>query len=150
MSSKGKRAAAVMVKLIVGAGKAAPAPPVGPALGSKGVKAIDFCRDFNARTLKYMPETPIPATVHVNPDRSFTFEIKSPPTSWLVMKAAGITKGAPEMGPGKPFAGKISLKHVYEIAKIKKSDYQHTNLPLQSICKSIIGSCKSMGVEVVI
>lgn len=148
MSARGV-AKNVLIKLIVPAGKAAPAPPVGPALGSKGVKAIDFCKEFNARTANYAQETPIPALVTVKPDRSFTFELKSPPTGYLLMRAAKISKGAPEVGPGKPYAGKVSLKHVYEIAKIKKTDERHKNLELKSICKLIIGTAKSMGIEVV-
>ena len=84
MSAKG-----ALVKLVVEAGKAAPAPPVGPALGSKGVKAIDFCKEFNARTAIYNQGMPIPVIIQVKPDRTFTFEMKSPPTSWLLMKAAG-------------------------------------------------------------
>ncbi|GMM33318.1 mitochondrial 54S ribosomal protein YmL19 [Saccharomycopsis crataegensis] len=140
----------VLIKLIVPAGKAAPAPPVGPALGSKGVKAIDFCKEFNARTANYAPQTPIPALVTVKPDRSFTFELKSPPTGYLLMKAAGIEKGAAETGEGKEFAGQVSLKHIYEIAQIKKTDDRHKNLELQGICKSIIGTAKSMGIQVVL
>jgi len=119
MSKKATAAKNVLVKLIVGAGQASPQPPVGPALGSKGVKAIDFCKDFNARTAHYTPGTPIPALVTVRPDRSFQFDIKSPPTAWLLMQAAGIEKGSPEAG--KKIVGKVSLKHVYEIAKIKKT-----------------------------
>ncbi|KAG9543771.1 hypothetical protein KCU77_g21699, partial [Aureobasidium melanogenum] len=68
-----------IVKLIVGAGQASPSPPVGPALGSKGVKSMDFCKEFNARTANYVPGTPIPARVTVRPDRSFTFELRTPP-----------------------------------------------------------------------
>ncbi len=140
----------ITIKLIVGAGKAAPAPPVGPALGSKGVKAMDFCKEFNARTAGYVVDTPVPAIVTVKPDRSFTFELKSPPTGFLLMKAAGISKGAAEVGGDKPGVAKISLKHVYEIAKIKKTDARHKDLDLRGICKSIIGTAKSMGIEVVL
>lgn len=144
-----KKAAAknVLVKLIVGAGQASPQPPVGPALGSKGVKAIDFCKNFNAQTANYKPGVPIPALVTVKPDRSFTFELKSPSTSWLILQAAGMEKGSAEAG--KKVEGKISLKHVYEIAKVKQKDSRHANLELQSICKSIISVAKSMGVDVV-
>merc|ERR1711939_923260 len=78
-----------IVKLIVGAGQAAPSPLVGPALGSKGVKSMDFCKEFNARTANYVPGTPIPARVVVRPDRSFTFDLRTPPTAQLLMAAAG-------------------------------------------------------------
>ncbi|KAF4549046.1 Ribosomal protein L11 N-terminal domain-containing protein [Elsinoe fawcettii] len=80
----------VLVKLLVGAGQASPSPPVGPALGSKGVKSMDFCKEFNARTAQYIPGTPIPALVTVRPDRSFTFTIRTPPTSTLLLSAAGV------------------------------------------------------------
>jgi large subunit ribosomal protein L11 len=116
--SKASAAKNVLVKLIVGAGQASPQPPVGPALGSKGVKAIDFCKDFNARTANYIPGVPIPVLLTVKPDRTFSYEMKSPPTTWLLKQAAGVEKGAAD---GKTKVGKISLKHVYEIAKIKKT-----------------------------
>lgn len=137
----------VLIKLIVGAGQAAPSPPVGPALGSKGVKAIDFCKEFNARSAHYNPGTPIPILMTVKPDRSFSFEMKSPPTSWLIMKAAGISKGSDK--PGHNIVGTISLKHIYEIAKIKKTDERHKDKELRSICSSIILTAKVVGVEVV-
>lgn len=139
----------ILIKLIVGAGQAAPAPPVGPALGSKGVKAIDFCKEFNAKTASFEAGVPIPALVTVRPDRSFTFELKSPPTGYLLLKAANIPKGAAKVGPNEPKVGTISLKHVYEIAKIKKTDTRHAKLELKSICMSIVATAKSMGIEVV-
>lgn len=135
-----------LVKLIVGAGQAAPAPPVGPALGSKGVKAIDFCKEFNARSAHYQPGTPIPVLLTVKPDRTFTFEMKSPPTAWLIMKAAGINKGTDKAGQN--IVGKISLKHVYEIAKIKKTDERHKDVTLQAICGAVVLTAKAVGVEV--
>lgn len=137
----------VLIKLIVGAGQAAPAPPVGPALGSKGVKAIDFCKEFNARSAHYTPGTPIPVLMTVKPDRTFAFEMKSPPTSWLIMKAAGVKKGSDK--PGHNIVGTISLKHVYEIAKIKKTDERHKDLELRSICSSIVLTANVVGVQVV-
>lgn len=139
----------IIVKLIVGAGQAAPTPPVGPALGSKGVKAIDFCKEFNARTLQYEPGTPIPLVITVRPDRSFAFEIKSPPTGFLLLKLAQIEKGAAQVGKGKPTVLDLSLKHIYEIAKIKKEDTRHQHLELETICKSVINTAKSMGINVV-
>ncbi|CDK28827.1 unnamed protein product [Kuraishia capsulata CBS 1993] len=135
-----------LVKLIVPAGKAAATPPVGPALGSKGVKAIDFCKEFNARTQIYKPGTPIPALVKVNPDRTFTFDIKSPSTVWLLMQAAGISKGSAENK--KPVAT-LSLKHVYEIAKIKKGDFRHQHMDLEVIARNVLGTAKTIGIDVV-
>ncbi|CAN3375033.1 hypothetical protein DIURU_005165 [Diutina rugosa] len=137
----------VLVKLVVGAGKAAPAPPVGPALGSKGVKAIDFCKEFNARTANLNPDTPVPVLLTIKPDRSFTFEMKSPPTSWLLMKAAGITKGSDK--PGSTIVGEVSLKHIYEIAKIKKTDARHKDVDMKSICGAVISVAKAVGINVV-
>lgn len=137
----------VMVKLIVGAGQAAPAPPVGPALGSKGVKAIDFCKEFNARTGNYQPGIPIPCLLTIKPDRSFTFEMKSPPTSWLLLKAAQAKKGSDK--PTHNIVGEVSLKHVYEIAKIKKTDDRHKEVDLQSICGAVILTAEAVGVKVV-
>lgn len=139
-------AKAVMIKLIVGAGKAAPAPPVGPALGSKGVKAIDFCKEFNARTAHLAPGVPIPCVLAVKPDRTFTFEMKSPPTSWLLMQAAQVTKGAGK--PGHESVGKVSLKHIYEIAKIKKTDERHKDVELKSICGAVLSTAEVIGIEV--
>lgn len=150
MASRGGAVKNIFVKLIVGAGQAAPTPPVGPALGSKGVKAIDFCKEFNARTASYAPGVPIPVALIVKPDRSFTFELKSPPTGYLLLRAAGIEKGAAEVGPGKPFAGEISLKHVYEIAKIKKTDDRHKAVEMENIVKGVIATAKSMGINVVV
>ncbi|KAI5951436.1 MRPL19 [Candida jiufengensis] len=140
-------AKSAMVRLVVDAGKAAPAPPVGPALGSKGVKAIDFCKEFNARTAHYEPGTPVPCLITVKPDRSFKFEIKSPPTSWLLMKAAQVEKGSGKTL--KESVGTISLKHVWEIAKIKKTDDRHKDLDLKAIIGSIISTANVVGIKVV-
>ncbi|PWN46921.1 ribosomal protein L11 [Violaceomyces palustris] len=121
MSKKGGAAAAAsLVKLMVPAGKASAQPPVGPALGAKGVKAMDFAKEFNARTAHLEPGIPIPAIVNIQPDRTFTFEIKTPPTSLLLKRAAGITSGSGKAGA--EVSGSITLKHIYEIAKIKMQD----------------------------
>ncbi|RVX70684.1 hypothetical protein B0A52_05334 [Exophiala mesophila] len=142
-----------IVKLIVGAGNASPSPPVGPALGAKGVKSMDFCKEFNARTAHITPGIPIPARVIVRPDRSFTFDIRTPNTSWLLLQAAGVKeikgkiKGAKK--PGTETVGQVSLKHIYEIAKIKQSEMRLSSLSLEGLCKSVIAQAKSVGVEVV-
>ncbi|KAF9045900.1 mitochondrial 54S ribosomal protein YmL19 [Hymenopellis radicata] len=135
------------VRLLIGAGKAAPTPPVGPALGARGVKSMDFCKEFNARTAHIAPGTPIPTSIYVRPDRTFYFVTKTPATTYFLKKAAGI-----EMGTGKPghvFNGTVSLKHIYEIAKIKHSDDHMKHLPLESIARMVVGSAKSLGVRVV-
>ncbi|SCW03993.1 LAFE_0H03554g1_1 [Lachancea fermentati] len=141
----------VLVKLIVNAGQAAPSPPVGPALGSKGIKAMDFCKEFNARTASYHPGTPIPVLITIKPDRSFSFEMKSPPTGYLLLKALGKEKGMgqPNVTTASGTVGELSLKHIYEIAKIKKTDGRHTSLEMEGIVKSIVGVAKSMGIKVV-
>ncbi|KAF3941826.1 hypothetical protein ABW19_dt0209347 [Dactylella cylindrospora] len=142
-----------IVKLIVGAGQASPSPPIGPALGSKGVKSMDFCREFNARTAHMEVGTPIPVRVTVRPDRSFTFDVRTPTTSWLLLRAAGVEpkkgklKGAKQ--PGKDVVGTVSLKHIYEIGKIKHSEDRMKGIPLESMCRSICGTAKSMGIKVV-
>lgn len=124
MSKKGgasaAAAAASFVRLLVPAGKASAQPPVGPALGAKGVKAMDFAKEFNARTAHLEVGIPTPALVTINPDRTFSFQIKTPPTSILLKRAAGIQTGAGK--PGSEVAGTITMKHIYEIAKIKMQD----------------------------
>ncbi|KAL8796102.1 MAG: hypothetical protein Q9195_001435 [Heterodermia aff. obscurata] len=142
-----------IVKLIVGAGQASPNPPVGPALGSKGVKSMDFCKEFNARTANILPGIPIPTRVTVRPDRSFHFEIRTPTTAYLLLQAAGVKenkgkiKGA--MQPGRESVGEVSLKHVYDIAKIKQSELRLSGLSLEGLCKSVISQAQSIGVSIV-
>lgn len=135
------------IKLIIQAGKATPGPPIGPALGSKGIKAMDFCKEFNQKTEHYEPTVPIPCIVKINPDKSYTYVVKSPPTSWLLKKAANIEKGSSK--PGHEIAGVISLKHIYEIAKVKQTDENHKNLTLKSICSMIISVASLVGLKVV-
>ncbi|KAI0525750.1 ribosomal protein L11 [Xylaria bambusicola] len=155
MSKRGASAAAdQIVKLIVGAGQASPSPPVGPALGSKGIKSMDFCKEFNARTAHIAQGTPMPTRVTVRGDRTFHFDVRTPQTSWLLRNAAdlplgkkGKRKGASR--PGHEIVGTISLKHVYEIAKIKQSELRLSGLSLEGLCKSVIFQAKSIGITVV-
>ncbi|KAL4931528.1 mitochondrial 54S ribosomal protein uL11m [Aspergillus undulatus] len=141
-----------IVKLIVGAGQASPSPPVGPALGSKGVKSMDFCKEFNARTAHINPGVPIPARVTVRPDRSFHFDLRTPTTTWLLLQAAKVEprknriRGA--QNPGHETVGSISLKHVYEIAKIKQTETRLSGLSLEGLCKSVMAQAKSVGIEI--
>lgn len=113
----------------------------------------DIQQEFNARTAHINPGVPIPARVTVRPDRSFTFDLRTPTTSWLLLQAAGVPerkgriRGA--MNPGHEIIGKVSLKHVYEIAKIKHSELRLSGLSLQGLCKSVIAQAKSMGIQVV-
>ncbi|KAJ2384698.1 mitochondrial 54S ribosomal protein YmL19, partial [Coemansia sp. RSA 2559] len=91
--------------------------------------------------------TPTPVAIHIKPDRTFTFSVKSPPTSWLLKRAAGVTKGAAQ--PGKETIGTVSLKHIYAIGQIKAKDPVMSHIELKNICKSIIATAKSVGIKVV-
>ncbi|KAF4619523.1 hypothetical protein D9613_005484 [Agrocybe pediades] len=147
MSKASAKARAQFVRLLIPAGKAAPTPPVGPALGARGVKSMDFCKEFNARTAHIEPGVPVPTIITVQPDRTFTFITKSPPASYFIKQAAGIEKGTGK--PGHDIIGSISLKHIYEIAKIKAGDEHMKTLPLESVARMLVGSARSLGVQVV-
>ena len=175
------------IRLVINAGQAKPSPPVGPALGQAGLKIMDFCKDFNAKTADVKvgrageackppcaagqggagsrpprrgdppitwscaPEShlqddvPIPVIITAYQDKTFTYVMKTPPASYFLKKAAGVAAGSGK--PGHQNVACISLKHIYEIALVKRKDLPHT--PLESICQSLIGSCKSMGLKVV-
>ncbi|KAG2077603.1 ribosomal protein L11 [Suillus decipiens] len=145
--SKALKAKDQLVRILVPAGKAAPTPPVGPALGARGVKSMDFCKEFNARTAHIEPGVPTPTLITVEPDRTFSFITKTPPTTYLLKKTAGLEKGAGR--PGHEVTGTISLKHVYEVAKIKAKDTHLKHLKLESIASTVIGTAKSLGLQVV-
>lgn len=178
--------------------KATPSPPIGPALGTslrftkvaimligirlflfnntgaRGIRSADFCKEFNARTAHITPGTPTPVKMNIDmTNKSFTFIIKSPPTSWLLMQAAGVDKGAgdppagkalillgnapnpalPGGDPGIPTVGfkeigSVTLKHIYEIAKIKKQDEHLKHIPLESLARSVLGTSRNIGIRV--
>ncbi len=132
------------IKLQVPAGKANPAPPVGPALGQHGVNIMEFCKAFNARTQK-MGETIVPVIISVYSDRSFTFITKTPPAAELLKKAAGIIKGSGT--PNKEKIGKVTRAQIKEIAQTKMPDLNAATV--ESAMRMIEGSAKSMGLEVV-
>src|SRR6516225_4081805 len=132
------------VKLQIPAGAANPAPPVGPALGQRGVNIMEFCKAFNAQT-QAMQGLVIPVIVTVYADRSFTFITKSPPASILLLKAAGIAKGSAL--PNKNKVGKVTRAQVEEIAKTKLKDL--TAADLGAAMKSVEGTARSMGIDVV-
>jgi large subunit ribosomal protein L11 len=132
------------IKLQVPAGKANPAPPVGPALGQHGVNIMEFCKAFNAKTQK-MGETIIPVIITVYSDRSFTFITKTPPAAELLKKAAGIIKGSGV--PNKDKVGKVTRTQIKEIAQTKLPDLNAASI--ESAMRMIEGSAKSMGLEVV-
>ncbi|KAL8532223.1 hypothetical protein ACS0TY_008721 [Phlomoides rotata] len=141
-----RRPVAATIRLTVPAGGATPAPPVSPALGPYRVNLMAFCKDFNARTQKYKSETPMAVTVTAFKDNTFEFIVKSPSVTWYLKKAAGVEFGSGR--PGHETVSTITLKHVYEIAKIKQSDPYCQYMSLESISKSIIGTANSMGIKV--
>jgi large subunit ribosomal protein L11 len=131
------------IKLQIPAGAANPAPPVGPALGQHGVNIMAFCKDFNSKT-KGQEGYIIPVVITIYADRSFTFVTKTPPASDLLKKAAGLAKGSGE--PNKNKVGKVTRKQLEEIAKTKLPDLNTKSM--ESAVKIIIGSAKSMGLEI--
>jgi large subunit ribosomal protein L11 len=132
------------VKLHIPAGKATPAPPVGPALGQQGVNIMDFCKAFNARTAKAGDGMIIPVVITVYQDRSYTFITKTPPASVLLKKAAGLAKGSG--APNKDKVGKVTMAQVEEIAKTKMPDLNAGDLDAAK--KTIMGTARSMGIEI--
>ena len=133
-----------VVKLQLPGGKANPAPPVGPVLGQHGVNIMEFCKQFNAKTQKQMDEI-IPVILTVYKDRSFTFELKTSPVSYLIKRAIKIEKGSGV--PNKDKVGKITKAQVYEIAKVKMHDM--TAADVEAAYKTVAGTARSMGVDVV-
>jgi large subunit ribosomal protein L11 len=132
-----------VIKLQIPAGKANPAPPVGPALGQHGVNIMNFCKDYNARTADQAGSV-IPVEITVYEDRSFTFVTKTPPTSDLIKKALGIEKGAG--ATGRQMVGELSRAKVREIAKIKSKDLNVNSI--EAAERLVEGAARSMGVEV--
>jgi len=132
-----------LVKLQIPAGKANPAPPVGPALGQHGVNIMEFCKQFNDKT-KTQEGSIVPVIITVYTDRSFTFIMKTPPASDLLKKAAGIIKGAG--GPNKDKVGKVTTAQVNEIARVKMPDLNAANLA--AAARIIEGTARSMGIAV--
>ena len=133
------------IKLQVPAGAANPSPPIGPALGQRGVNIMEFCKAFNAATGELEKGMPIPTIITVFADRSFTFETKTPPATFLIKKAVGLKSGSKE--PGKIGAGKITRSQLAEIATAKMKDLNANSL--EQATKIIEGSARSMGLEVV-
>ena len=132
------------IKLQVPAGKANPSPPIGPALGQKGVNIMEFCKAFNAATQKMEVGQPIPVVITVYSDRSFTFVMKTPPAAYLLKKAAGLKSGSPR--PNTQKVGKVSRAQLEEIATLKKPDL--TAADMDAAVRTIAGSARSMGLDV--
>ena len=134
------------IKLEVPAGKANPSPPIGPALGQRGLNVMEFVKAFNAATQNLEPGMPIPVVITAYGDRSFTFVTKTPPASYFLKQAAGVAKGSPTVSRGSA-VGKVTMDQVREIAEKKMADLNANDV--DAACKMIIGSARSMGIEVV-
>lgn len=132
------------IKLQVPAGKANPSPPIGPALGQKGVNIMAFCKEFNAATSSQEPGLPIPTEITVYSDKSFTFIMKSPPAAYLLRKAAGITKGSG--APNTAKVGKVTREQLEEIVKTKDADL--TAADIDAAVRTVAGTARSMGITV--
>jgi large subunit ribosomal protein L11 len=132
------------IKLQIPAGQANPSPPVGPALGQRGVNIMEFCKSFNAKTAKMEPGMPIPVTITVFSDRSFVFEMRTPPASYFLKKAAGIDKGTGT--PGREIKGSVSMAQIREIAEKKMADLNANDT--EAAARMLAGSARSMGLEV--
>jgi large subunit ribosomal protein L11 len=133
------------IKLQVPAGKANPSPPIGPALGQRGVNIMEFCKAFNAQTGSDEPGTPLPTVITVYADRSFSFVTKTPPATYLLKKAANLKSGSKE--PGKASAGTIKRSQVAEVAQAKMRDLNASDI--EAATKIIEGSARAMGLQVV-
>lgn len=134
------------IKLQVAAGKANPSPPIGPALGQRGLNIMEFCKAFNAQTQGMEQGMPVPVVITAYGDRTFTFVLKTPPVAYFLKKAAGIDKGTATPGKGI-FIGKVTTAQITEIAEKKMIDLNaHA---LDAACRMIAGSARSMGLEVV-
>ena len=140
-----KKEVIAKINLQIPAGKANPAPPIGPALGQRGVNIMEFCKQFNAMKFDYAAGTPIPVVISVYKDKSFTFITKQPPVSYFLIDASKVKKGSATTG--KDTVGKITIAQIEEIAKKKMVDMNTNDL---EACKSMImGSAMSMGIEVI-
>ena len=132
------------MKLQVKAGQANPSPPVGPALGQRGINIMEFCKAFNAKTQEMEPGAPCPTVITYYQDKSFTMEIKTPPASFFLKKAAKLKSGS--QTPGRATAGSVTVAQVREIAEAKMKDLNATDV--DAAMKIIVGSAQSMGIEV--
>jgi large subunit ribosomal protein L11 len=140
------------LKLQVKAGQANPSPPVGPALGQRGINIMQFCKDFNARTADMEPGAPVPCVITYYQDKSFSMELKTPPASWYLKRAAGLkpvgkrNRARGSEAPGRSVAGSVTVAQVREIAQAKMKDLNAVDI--EGAMQIIVGSAKSAGIEV--
>ncbi|MDF1586370.1 50S ribosomal protein L11 [Marinimicrococcus flavescens] len=134
------------IKLQVPAGKANPSPPIGPALGQRGLNIMEFCKQFNAATQGMEPGMPIPVVITAFGDRTFTFITKTPPATYFLKKAAGIQKGSQTVGKGTT-VGKVTMDQLREIAEVKMKDLNAVDV--DGAVRMLMGSARSIGIEVV-
>ena len=133
------------IKLQIPAGQANPSPPVGPALGQRGVNIMEFCKEFNAKTQSMEQGMPVPVTITVYADRSFSFVSKSPPASYFLKKAAKLAKGSSLTGR-EDVVGRVTMAQVREIAEMKMKDLNANDI--DAACRTVAGSARSIGIEV--
>jgi len=133
------------IKLQVAAGKANPSPPIGPALGQRGLNIMEFCKAFNAQTQSLEPGMPIPVVITAYADRTFSFVTKTPPNTYFLKKAAGISKGITT--PGRGTVGQVTMAQIRDIAAKKMVDLNANDI--DAACQMIMGSARSMGLEIV-
>ena len=135
------------IRLRIAAQQAKPSAAIGQALGPLGINMRDFCKDVNAATAQYVAGIPVQLTLSAYSDHTYHIDTRSPQTSWFIKRCAGVEKCSSE--PGHTIVGEVTLKQIYEIAKVKQQDPNLKAIPLQSIVSQIINSTKSMGINVV-
>ncbi|KAE9554046.1 hypothetical protein FO519_002742 [Halicephalobus sp. NKZ332] len=136
-----------LLKTNIKAQMATAAPPLGPQLGQRGLNVANFCKDFNKETGHIKPGTLLPTRITIKPDRTYELEICTPMSTWLLKRAAGIRRGS-QFGASGEAAGILSVKHIYEIAKIKSRDKMLVGVPLKNICEMLLETCRTMGIKV--